>query len=686
MKLICATGSNNLIPAAEKLFRTINSRFRILLALIVCFVVTSCAHEAGQIVSTPVQTLPVTIDPVIEIETTDNQPVEAEPIEVELVAEEPEEPARIPVWDYVAASSVDPLTRNSNLLIAANSLVNENRIEEARAMLELINTKVLTPVEKIDHSILIARLLQAIDEHKKSLRVLRSLEKSVFLDSAQRIRLIRLITYSNIQLGEVVQVAFDLVKHYSLLPPGSETVETGHMLWNVLRRIPFDDLTAALSKKNDPIANSWITLALAANSVVHDPFQYRNALEIWLEENPDHPARDLLNAGLIPGAPIAQSPIERIAVIVPLSSSNKDAAQAFLDGLKAQHAADSNPDKPYLQVFDAGSDPGIVIDHYYTALDLGADFVIGPLGVDYVKELVEFGEFVVPTLLLGDVGEIELPEYVYQFSLAPEQDGINAARQARQDGHSTALALYPPTRWGTRAFEAFKAEWNQLGGAVVQSQQYDLNQVDYSESVKDILNIESSVKRYVEVRALLDQGMIFFPRRRQDADFIFMTADPVHGRLIKPHIDFLKAHDLPVYSTSRIFAGELNQLDDQDLNGIRFADMNWLIDRSDTMSILRREFETPWSGTNELDRIFAMGVDTYNLVFRIDILRNLPHARHHGVTAILHMDRQGRILRSPIWAKFVEGIPQLIAGQPDPEKITAPVRYVSHQPPLPAER
>ena len=447
--------------------------------------------------------------------------------------------------------------------------------------------------------------------------------------------------------------------------------------------MPIGELAEELAATPDLREKQWFLLALGTNTIQHDPHQVNTVIQRWFGENMDHPARSLIEQGLlVPGW--ESNGISKIILLLPLSSSQSTASQVFLDGFQAQYSADSSPDKPLLEIIDIGSNPLSVVQFYYDALDRGADFVIGPLGTRYVKEMAAHGVFVVPTLLLGNAGEAMLPDFVYQFTLAPEEDAASVARRARSDGHVTALTLTSETSWSERELHAFTSEWERLGGSIIHSEKFNPNDGQYMEVVKELLNIETSTARYSALREITPRKLKFTPRRRKDADFIFLSTTSQEGRLIKPHLDFLRAYDLPVYTTSRIFTGNFNELEDQDLNGIRFTDMNWMIDQNSNMMNLRRKLGSGKKHPLEFERVFAFGIDTYNLVNSSQLLRLNPDARHHGVTAMLSTVEDGKVTRNPLWVEFVDGHPKLIVRQPDPEALLTSIDYTPNlQEPLP---
>lgn len=612
------------------------------------------------------------------------EPVQDEPLQPVSDPDRPEniiiyevaEPSAT-VWGYLDEAQDEPVARDTKLLKAAALLVSERRNLEASEILQLVNAEQLSATEKIDREILQVRLLQTRDQHKSALRLLTRLERGNVLDIDQRARVINLRVYSNSQLDRPVDMVRDLVQLYALESdePASQ-FEIGHLLWVTLLQLTTDELRQVVAQTQDPVTREWITLALALglNSVRVDPYQYDLALKNWQQENPEHPANALINAGLA----ASTLTYSKIALLLPLTSVNATAARAFRDGFLAQHEANSNPHKPQIETIDIGDQPANVTQLYYQAVvNSGAEFVIGPLGIAFVNEMAQYADFIVPTLLLGETEQTLLPDHVYQFALAPEHDGIEVAQRAWHDGNISAVVIKSRQQWSERTSEAFMGEWARLGGQIINVYEYELDKSDYSDTAKQILLIDSSVGRYQQVKTLLGESMKFIPRRRQDSDFIFLIADSEHGRLLKPYLDFLKAHDLPIYSTSRIFSGGVNKIRDQDLNGVRFADMNWVIDRATRMSDLRSTLEEKRAPDRNLERLFAMGVDTYNLVARIEALQDNPAARFHGVTSMIHLTEAGKLRRNSDWAVFTDGIPELMPGLEDPEQ--TPIPSVVHQ-------
>ncbi len=578
-------------------------------------------------------------------------------------------------WNILTAERTgESWQRNSALIEAASSLMASRRVDEAIALAALIDPTGLEPSDRINLEFLQIRMHQAAGNHRRALARLRTLQLSSDLDTSQRLRGQRLKIHSISHSDNRIELAFAIADLISMLPSGPQRIESSHQLWSLLRRIPATDLNSAIAGSSQPIHQQWMQLAAAASAAQHDPYLFSQVLSNWLSSNPDHPARQLMDAGL--GHDPAE--IRKIALLLPLTSRSQAASQAFLNGVMAQHALHSSPDKPQIEIIDIGEDPGLITRHYYQAVETGADYVIGPLGVEYVEELAAQGDLLLPTLLLGNAESFSLPEQVLQFSLAPESEGIKMARQARGDGYARALVLAQPSPWSNRASQAFQDEWQALGGAVLEVHDFELKQSDYSEIVKNMLSISSSAQRYGEIRQLTGQRMRFSPRHRQDVDLVVLAADAEHGRLIKPHIDFLGAIELPVYATHHIFSGNFNKILDQDLDGIQFTDMDWMVDRNPNMQDLKERLLANGSLAAQFQRLFAMGVDAYNLAFRAQTLQHSPQARHHGLTAVLTVDKGGVIVREPLWARFSDGEPVVSTVTQDPEAVPP---AIGHMPP-----
>jgi len=186
---------------------------------------------------------------------------------------------------------------------------------------------------------------------------------------------------------------------------------------------------------------------------------------------------------------------------------------------------------------------------------------------------------------------------------------------------------------------------------------------DFSRTIEELMGLAGSVSRYQRMRANIGSPLQFDPRRRQDVDFIFLAADGAAGRLLKSQLKFHYSGDLPVYSTSSIYA--MDGRSNSDLNGIRFADTPWIIAPQSWIRYLPDIYREYWPEERRLGRLHAMGYDAYHLVAPLFAARNGMMPEIDGATGVLYLDSSGRIHRRLAWAEFRRGEPVPLPGTGD---------------------
>ena len=159
----------------------------------------------------------------------------------------------------------------------------------------------------------------------------------------------------------------------------------------------------------------------------------------------------------------------------------------------------------------------------------------------------------------------------------------------------------------------------------------------------------------------------FEPRRRQDAEFIFIAARPQQGRVLRPELKFHYAGDLPVYATSDIF--EPDARDNGDLDGVMFPEMPWLIAPDPSSAELKIAADALWPQRSPLQsRLFALGLDAYGLVALL-YGGDPATGTLAGRTGTLSVDAYGIVRRRLEWAQMIGGQPRVL---PDPQSQAIP--------------
>lgn len=561
------------------------------------------------------------------------------------------------------ATSVEPPQKQDLQLLAVSAFLKAGQLREAHTQIDLINVTGLDASFVARKHILQARILTAEGAFEKGIRQLddasglRNLSPSLLSE----INLVR--AQAELALDNPIGAVRNLINREQYIVGKEAVIDNQKQLWKILVSMPRARLKTEFDIVRDPVLSGWIELALIAVENAGQPLTLNAAVDQWKKTHPNHPAGESVLNSLVSQTPGISGRIDRIALLLPLTSGYSVAAQAVRDGFMAMDAANTNPDKPKIMIYDMGPDPSKGPEIYAQAVNDGAQFIVGPLGREAAEAIMRQGSIKVPTLMLNHTDEIPsaTSKYLFEFGLPPEQEARQVAERAFLDGHRQAAVLYPKTPWGERMMTGWTNRWQSLGGIVVASQSYHEEDSDYSDPIKLLLNINQSEARKAQIEKIIGQKVQFESRARQDIDFIFLAADAKHGRLIKPQLNFYHAARVPVYSTSHIFTGTGDTMQDTDLDGVLFGDMPWMLVGSGKIQKLRQTLQHDWPyAHSDLDRLFALGVDSYAILPNLNRISMDSGARFSGVTSGLSLDRNGRLQRQLIWARFSRGVPQLV--------------------------
>ncbi|MDH5617605.1 MAG: penicillin-binding protein activator [Gammaproteobacteria bacterium] len=434
-------------------------------------------------------------------------------------------------------------------------------------------------------------------------------------------------------------------------------------------------LRTAAEQSEDPVVRGWLTIGSLAASTGQQGVGWNNGVVRWRSANPDHPAIAILGDLELPEHLLLEYP-RRIALLLPLSGRNASLGRAVQNGFLGAYFATASglDDRQSIHIYDVLAEGGASAA-YAAAVEDGAEFIVGPLLRSNVIELANDILVPVPLLTLNNLPDETLPPPgLYQFSLAPEDEAMSAAQRAIGDGHGRAVALVPNNDWGRRLLTSFTTEFEGLGGTLLDYRAYPPGKQDFSNEIENLMGLTGSVSRYQRLRANIGGALQFDPRRRQDAEFIFLASDAAAGRLLKAQLKFHYSGDIPVYSTSSVNA--LDGRSNADLNGIMFADTPWIIDPQPWIEHLPAQFAEHWPEERRLTRLHAMGYDAYNLIASLYAARGGTMSEIDGATGTLFLDANGRIHRRLAWAQFQRGETVALPRQ---EGIGGPIRDMSDE-------
>ena len=242
----------------------------------------------------------------------------------------------------------------------------------------------------------------------------------------------------------------------------------------------------------------------------------------------------------------------------------------------------------------------------------------GPWSARSCKEdivaLVAAASLPVPTIALNSLPG-DVPPFLFQYSLDPEQEARAVARRIASDGHIRGIALFPRNAWGERLQAAFADELRQTGVSLSAEQWYDPGASDFSGPLRAALG------RYGGAGDRDAKGNV---RPRDGAaeahagpQFAFIAAMPAAARALRPQLRFQMAYEMPVYATSD--AWNAGSRAAPDLEGLRLPEMPWILYAGQGAPVLWEALQHEWASGRSRLRLYAFGFDAYQLLRGLDL-------------------------------------------------------------------
>jgi len=482
--------------------------------------------------------------------------------------------------------------------------------------------------------------------------------KQAAFDRYQRGLYLRALGRAQLAQGQAAPAAINLVTAESYPMPANRRGELTHAIWDALGAAGLAQVKPGLPA-GAPYAAGWVALAEAYAAHAYEPTEFASAIAAWQAAYPDHPAQTLLIAELLERSEEATAAPTKIALLLPLQGPLAGIANAIRDGFIAMRFSGAISPAPEIVVFDVNASN--VVATLGAAAASGVNFAVGPLDKGALDALLAAGDPPVPILALNTATKPPASSgRVFQFGLRPEDEAIDVAERAWQDGRRRMIAMAPANDLGWRLLSAFTTRWQALGGTVVEQVRFQSSVDAYAAAVRQTFGLRQSEARAAALRRLLQRKLVFEPRRRDDVDGIMLSAPPVEARQILPQFRYFGATDLPIYATSHVYGGARNPVADQDLNGVMFGDSPWMLGTGD--QALKQVFATHWRGGTSDLRFFAFGADAFRIIPYLAQMRAQQGMRVSGASGNLYLDRDGLVRRSLTWARFSGGVPVLLGG------------------------
>ncbi len=319
----------------------------------------------------------------------------------------------------------------------------------------------------------------------------------------------------------------------------------------------------------------------------------------------------------------AVSTVPHIALILPLQSPTfGQAAEIVKEGFVAATMREQ-PLPLTIRIYSATDDPLDVLITYHQALDAGAVLIVGPLTRNGVSALASSHVVEVPTLALN-VGNSDMgyPSNLYLFGLQMENEAQQIAELAMAENKRHAIIINDGRPLSLRLKTAFSARWLAEYGNTAESVQY-----------------ENDPEVLTQLRA----------HTRGENNIIFLAVDAEKSRLIRSYLN----PTTPVYATSQLFVNHDDSLFNNDLNGIQFMDMPWLIQPDHPGVMAYRTAEQ--SRSADMERLYALGIDAFRLMALMLEAQTAQEIAFDGVTGFIRFIPPNQYIREPVAAKFDKG-------------------------------
>ncbi|MEH6559070.1 MAG: penicillin-binding protein activator [Oceanicoccus sp.] len=468
------------------------------------------------------------------------------------------------------------------------------------------------------------------------------------LDQQITLSLLRAEVYA--LLGSHIASAQQRIYINPLLDPENQS-NNREAIWTSLMQVSGIELSHYQATSVQGEYLGWLNLALIAKNNQGDLDEQVRQLDNWESQWPQHPANGHLPGGLELIQELAANRPQHIALLLPLTGRLAPFGKAIRDGFIAAlyETMEHGGQVPKLDIYDTEAHEDFLM-LYQNAINQGAEMIVGPLEKQRLSLLFDYGNLPVPTLSLNRINDYgKAPDQLFQFGLVPQDEARQIAEIAFLENKREAYIISPKGEWGDKVSKAFSDHWEILGGNTVTRTRYE-DSADYSNNIKQALLLQASEDRAKRIARLTSEKLEFSsPRRRKDVDMVFLLARPQQARSIKPLLDYHYAGGLPIYGTSHLYTGYTDTRKDRDIEGIRFTDMPWVLN---TPSILHQQINAEIEQSKQYQRMYALGIDSYQLHPRLRQLQAIPGSRVFGFTGTLKLNEHREIERRMLFAKI----------------------------------
>jgi outer membrane PBP1 activator LpoA protein len=557
---------------------------------------------------------------------------------------------------YLALADQSRGHADSYRLQAAEAWREEGQLERAAPILTSIKRQHLTGDEPLRLDLMQAEL--ALGQHDAATALRLTTQPNVTVPAALQLRLLELRARAMTASGDHWGAASTRVQMDDQLS-GLDHTQNRQQILDALNKLGVEPLKqrAAAMKPGDRML-PWVNEALAQLGIVVAQPQ---------------PELQQPVGTLLPGADAnvreGYKVPAQVALLLPSDGNYAAASASIREGFFAAYldAGRNHAPRPSVRVYDSKGTADGAIKAYQQAVSDGAKLVVGPLTRGEVAAVFGQAQLPVPLLALNHPDDKQLPASdTSEFGLLPESEGAQAADHMVERGLRQAYVLISNDDFAQRAAGAFKAELAARGGQLTGIATLPVGATNYADAIAGLhlpasTSTSPAATDAATTNATSDTG-------------IFISMRPTQARLLLPQLRIAQIAT-PVFATSHVYEGSDDASANHDLDGVEFCDAPWLFDAQPSLPNHDEIAAQLPAARGSAARLFAFGMDAWNLVPYLEWLRAHPGSYVPGASGQLTADQFGRVRRVLIWAQFQNGLARPLAGslQMDDAPAAAPL-------------
>lgn len=536
---------------------------------------------------------------------------------------------------------------DSYRLLAAEAWREEGQLDRAAPVLDSIKRQRLSGDEPLRFDLLLAEL--ALGRHDAATALRLTTQPNVVAPPALQLRLLEWRARAMAASGDRWGAARTRVQMDGQLS-GFDHTQNRQQILDLLHQVGVESLKqrAAAMQRGDRML-PWVNEALSqlGVAVAQPPPDLQQPVGTLL------PGAD---ANVREGYKVPA----QVALLLPNDGNYAAASTAIREGFFAAYldAGRNHAPRPSVRVYDSQGTADGAVKAYQQAVSDGARLVVGPLTRGEVAAVFSQAQLPVPVLALNHPDDKQLPAAnASEFGLLPETEGAQAADHMIERSLRQVYVLVSTDDFAQRAAGAFKAELAARGGQLAGTITLPPGVTSYASIIAGLklptapaasAPATSGTAAPAESSVVSDAG-------------IFISMRPAQARLLLPQLRIAQVN-LPVFATSHVYEGNDDAAANRDLDGVEFCDAPWLFDAQPGLPNRDGVAARLPAARGGAARLFAFGMDAWNLVPYLDWLRAHPGSYVPGASGQLAADQFGRVRRVLIWAQFQNGLARPLGG------------------------